>query len=227
MSAQFFLGVVVALLLLANWVTLYSRSDTIYQFQDGEMKVVAQQLQASGQKATWRSQAKAKSSNDAVQVSAAQFGALESYFNAAAGLCPSQRENVVDAPVAPQHSLLVDSIPTHDFRVFLDAVLSLNSDTKSILDVRAPPPFAICFRHSHSLLGGLRECPSFLPPAAVSHSVLALRVAGRACCAQRASRVLRSSMFSLNSPFSQASNTFLFLAAFQTDRSICLRGVNF
>jgi hypothetical protein len=39
MGGQFLLAIIITLLLLANWVTLHSRSDSIYQFKDGELKV--------------------------------------------------------------------------------------------------------------------------------------------------------------------------------------------
>jgi hypothetical protein len=96
MSGQFVLGVIIALLLLANWVTLYTRSDHVYLFKDGDMKIVSSQSK-SALKFTGANALKAIPSNDAAQVTAAQFGMMDSYFDAAAGLCPSQRKKNMGA----------------------------------------------------------------------------------------------------------------------------------
>ncbi len=136
------LGVVVALLLLANWVSLYLHSDKMYQFQDGEMRVVPSHMQAPYRKAHGVSALNTMPSNDAAQaaaaVTAAQFGVLDTYFNAAVGLCPSQRENIVGASTSAQNSLMVSAISTQDFRFFLDAAVGFDtggSPAESILDV--------------------------------------------------------------------------------------------
>jgi hypothetical protein len=151
MSGQFVLGVIVALLLLANWVTLYTKSDKVYQFQDGEMRVLPPHLETANRKARGVSVLKASPSDDAdqvapsdsaaatVTVTAAQFGILETYFNAAAGLCPSQRQKLFHPSNASQHGLLANSISIDEFRFFLDAALT--SDTAAlaatnVLDVR-------------------------------------------------------------------------------------------
>jgi hypothetical protein len=132
MSGQFLLCVIIALLLLANWVTLYNRSDQVYQFKDGEMTVVSPHSQISRSKT---SGLQSSPSDDAGRVSAAQFGLLESYFNAAVGLCPSQRVKSAEPSIAPQHSLLLTSVSSNDFRTFIEKALPYNRAIKSILDV--------------------------------------------------------------------------------------------
>jgi hypothetical protein len=132
MSGQFVLGVIIALLLLANWVTLYTRSDHVYLFKDGDMKIVSSQSK-SASKLTGANGLKAIPSNDAAQVTAAQFGMMDSYFDAAAGLCPSQRKKNMEQS-ASQHGLL--KVALNDFRLAVEKALRWNADTRSILDVR-------------------------------------------------------------------------------------------
>jgi hypothetical protein len=136
MSAQLLLGVIIALLLLANWLALYSRSDNVYQFKDGEMKVVTPQLQ-NDRKTSGVNRYEPMLSKGAIHITARQFGILEDYFNQAAGLCPSQRVKVGEPSIAQQDSFLVNSISAEEFRFSLNQVLRLNTATKSILDVRA------------------------------------------------------------------------------------------
>jgi hypothetical protein len=135
MSAAFVLGVIIALLLLANWVTLYARSDQVYQFKDGDMKIIASpQSKSAYSKFSSVHQLKATPSNDAAQVTPAHFGIMDSYFNAAAGLCPSQRQKAMEQYTAPQHALL--KVGLSDFRLAVDETMRLNAGARSILDVR-------------------------------------------------------------------------------------------
>jgi hypothetical protein len=151
MSGQFVLGVIVALLLIANWVTLYAKSDKVYQFHDGEMRVLPPQPETANRNARGVRVLRASPSDEAARVAAsadsaaaatvtaAQFGILETYFNAAAGLCPSQRQKLFQPSNASQHGLLVSSISADEFRFFLDAALNLDTaapGAKNVLDVR-------------------------------------------------------------------------------------------
>lgn len=139
MSGQFLLGVIIALLLLANWITLYNRSDHVYQFKDGEMRVVSPHLPISSRSASGAHSLKSAASDDVAQVTAAQFGVLDAHFNAAAGLCPSQRAKHIEPSVGLQHDLLVNTVTADDFRFYLDEALRLNTAAKSVLDVCSPP----------------------------------------------------------------------------------------
>jgi hypothetical protein len=137
MSGQFLLGVIIALLLLANWVTLYNRSDQAYQFKDGEMRIVSSNSQISLSKMSM-AHALESTPTDTGRVTAAQFGVLEGHFNAAAGLCPSQRVKNIEPSIGLQHDLLIDSVTANDFRLSLENALRFNTATKSALDVCSP-----------------------------------------------------------------------------------------
>ena len=169
MSGQFpLLGVIIALLLLANWVFIYARSDQGYLFKDGDMKIVSSNSKNGVELL------KATPSNDAAQVTAAQFGMMDSYFDAAAGLCPSQRKKKMEQS-ASQHDLL--KVALNDFRLAVEKALRWNADTRSILDVRTATVRAVALVVTRSS-GRLRQLCVLLRFARISRPLLALRVGG-------------------------------------------------